>query len=118
MGAATSGRTVTLQAIRRLVVIANDSLSHSVAFVLGSTTITLAAAAGAGPFSPPRADSAGAATFRNDSSLTRVADPVGSQATTEGWICLGRDLALEQRMIAQLQARTAAVPGMWRGGVR
>ncbi len=68
--------------------------------------------------SRPTQSTAGAATFRNDSSLTRVADPVGSQATTEGWICLGRDLALEQRMIAQLQARTAAVPGMWRGGVR
>jgi hypothetical protein len=47
-GAATSGRTVTLQAIKRLVVIANASTSNSVAFVLGSTTITLSAAAGAG----------------------------------------------------------------------
>jgi hypothetical protein len=48
VGAATSGRTVTLQAIKRLLAIANESTSDSVAFVLGSTTITLSAAAGAG----------------------------------------------------------------------
>jgi hypothetical protein len=47
-GAVTSGRTVTLQAIKRLVAIANESTTNSVDFVLGSTTITLAAAAGAG----------------------------------------------------------------------
>jgi hypothetical protein len=46
-GAATSGRTVTLQAIKRLVVIANTSTTDSVDFILGTTTITLAAAAGA-----------------------------------------------------------------------
>jgi hypothetical protein len=46
-GAATGGRTVTLQAIKRLVVIANTSTTHSVNFLLGSATITLAAASSA-----------------------------------------------------------------------
>jgi hypothetical protein len=46
-GAATAGRTVTLQAIKRLVAIANFSETDSVDFVLGSATITLSAAAGA-----------------------------------------------------------------------
>jgi hypothetical protein len=40
-GAATSGRTVTLQAIKKFSVISNFSLTHSVGFVLGATTITL-----------------------------------------------------------------------------
>ena len=46
-GAATSGRTVTLQAIKRFVAIADFSTSDSVDFVLGSATITLAAATSA-----------------------------------------------------------------------
>jgi hypothetical protein len=46
-GAATSGRTVTLQAIKRFVAIANFSTGDSVDFVLGSATITLAAATSA-----------------------------------------------------------------------
>ena len=46
-GAATSGRTVTLQAIKRFVAIANFSTSDSVDFVLGAATITLAAATSA-----------------------------------------------------------------------
>jgi hypothetical protein len=40
-GAATAGRTVTLQAIKKFSVISNFSLTHSVGFVLGATTITL-----------------------------------------------------------------------------
>jgi hypothetical protein len=46
-GAATSGRTVTLQAIKRLVAIANTSTTDSVGFILGTATVTLAAAASA-----------------------------------------------------------------------
>jgi hypothetical protein len=40
-GAATAGRTVTLQAIRKLSVISNFSTTDSVDFILGSATITL-----------------------------------------------------------------------------
>jgi hypothetical protein len=49
--------------------------------------------------------SAGAATFRYDNSLTRVVDPVDEQGAHAGWICKGRDTALEQRIIHDLTAR-------------
>jgi hypothetical protein len=52
----------------------------------------------------------GDATFRYDTSLTRVVDPVGEQEVNEGWIPLGRDAALEQRIIADLLARTGTAP--------
>jgi len=58
----------------------------------------------------PAHATAGAATFRNDSSLTRVVDPVGEQEIHEGWIAMGRDTALEQRIIRQLLSRVAPSP--------
>jgi len=42
-GAATSGRTVTLPQVERLVIVSNASGSDSVAFVRGSTSISIAA---------------------------------------------------------------------------
>lgn len=45
--------------------------------------------------------------LRNDSSLTRVTNPVGGQQPTLGWIPQGRDVALEQVILAQIQARLA-----------
>jgi hypothetical protein len=56
----------------------------------------------------PVRSSAGAATFRSDTSLSRVVNPVGAQEMHEGWIPLGRDPALEQRMLTDLLARTGA----------
>jgi hypothetical protein len=53
----------------------------------------------------PERATAGAATFRNDASLERFTEPVGGQAPTYGWIPRGRDIALEQEIIAELQAR-------------
>lgn len=57
----------------------------------------------------PAHASAGAATFRNDSSLTRVISAVGEQEIHEGWIPMGRDPALEQRILAQLHERFGLV---------
>lgn len=56
----------------------------------------------------PERATAGGATFRYDGSLTRVGDQVGEQQIEEGWIPLGRDIALEQRILGQLLARTGA----------
>jgi hypothetical protein len=53
----------------------------------------------------PAHASAGAATFRNDSSLTRVVNPLGEEEIHKGWISVGRDRALEQRILAQLRDR-------------
>ncbi|HEY1601661.1 MAG TPA: hypothetical protein VGG64_18820 [Pirellulales bacterium] len=80
----------------------------------------------------PDHSSAGNATFRNDDSLDRYNDqtqgptttldsfptygrahgPIGPQPFTLGWIPIGRDTALEQRMIADLLARMGAPPGL------
>lgn len=67
--------------------------------------------------------SAGGATFRYDTSLERdrsfapdpfripgdPARPVGPRPGSVGWIPLGRDVALEQQMLAQIQGRIGAV---------
>lgn len=58
----------------------------------------------------PENASAGAATFRHDSSLTRVVSPVGSQEINDRWIRKGRDTALEQRILRQLIDRIGESP--------
>jgi hypothetical protein len=58
----------------------------------------------------PERATAGAATFRNDSSLVRVETPVGQQEVHQGWIQLGRDPVLEQEMLAVLQSRYGSTP--------
>jgi membrane-associated phospholipid phosphatase len=57
----------------------------------------------------PAHASAGAATFQPESSLTRVVSPVGEQEVNKGWIPLGRDQALEQRILSHLQERLKVV---------
>ena len=54
----------------------------------------------------PEHATAGAATFRYDGSLTRVVNPAGGQEVDNGWISLGRDVALQQRIIAHLGGMT------------
>jgi hypothetical protein len=49
---------------------------------------------------------ANAQTLRNDDALVRLANPIGGKEPTTGWIRLGRDLALEQVILAQIQACT------------
>lgn len=66
----------------------------------------------------PAHASAGSATFRNDSSLTRVVSPVGEQEINKGWIPMGRDRALEQRILAQLHQRLGLVGGQTSPGAR
>ena len=51
----------------------------------------------------PEHATAGAATFRYDDTLTRVVSPIGEQENNRGWIPLGRDPALEQRILGRLQ---------------
>jgi hypothetical protein len=43
--------------------------------------------------------------LRNDNALQRVTNPVGGAQPTLGWIKQGRDTALEQLIVAQIQAR-------------
>ena len=53
----------------------------------------------------PEHESAGAATFRHDVTQNRVGNPLVATAVHQGWIREGRDAALEQRILAQLQFR-------------
>lgn len=53
----------------------------------------------------PEHATAGGATLRHDGSLVRQEGAAGRYSVTLGWIPLGRDLALEQRILADLQAR-------------
>ena len=55
----------------------------------------------------PRPENATASwmNLRNDNSLRRYSDPVTGQQPTLGWIGIGRDVALEQTILAQLQSR-------------
>ncbi len=55
----------------------------------------------------PDYSTAGAATFRTDSSLVRVEEPVGVQPATKGWIPIGRDAALEQAILQGIWIRLA-----------
>lgn len=54
----------------------------------------------------PERATVGAATFRYDDSLTPYTEPVGGQPYTVGWIPQGRDVALEQKIIAELLVRS------------
>src|SRR5262245_5348171 len=74
--------------------------------------------------------SAGAATFRYDTSLNRdtefdadpnripgdPARPIGPRAGNSGWIDLGRDLPLEQEMLAKVASRLGGVAAPGIGG--
>jgi hypothetical protein len=53
---------------------------------------------------------AGAATFRNDASLpSRRLENVSRTHSSPRWIALGRDIALEQRILAEMHARLRGV---------
>jgi len=78
----------------------------------------------------PLRASAGAATFRYDTSLNRdtefdadpnripgdPARPIGPRAANSGWIDLGRDAALEQEMLGRIASRLGGVAAPGIGG--
>lgn len=57
----------------------------------------------------PEHATAGAATFRYDTSFTRVVNPEPTTSVNQGWVPQGRDAALEQRILGQLQYRFSAL---------
>lgn len=61
--------------------------------------------------SRPDHATSGSAIFRHDTTQRNLVEPVGQQPTNAGWIPLGRDAALEQRMLSQLLARLGVPPG-------
>lgn len=115
----------TLQTIRR------QALVQVVPNEDGSLLVEIAVYKTLEDLKRPDHSNAGNSTFRNDDSLDRYNDqtqsptttidsfptfgraqgPIGPQPFTLGWIPLGRDTALEQRMITQLLSKVGA-PGM------
>jgi hypothetical protein len=64
--------------------------------------------------SHPEYATVGSAAQRHDGSLVRVEGPNQNAPVTLGWIPLGRDISLEQEILAQLRARvfeTSEAPG-------
>jgi hypothetical protein len=58
----------------------------------------------------PERATAGSATFRNDGSLpSRREEPVSRTRAAARWIPLGRDPPLEQRILAEINARLSGV---------
>jgi hypothetical protein len=53
----------------------------------------------------PELATAGSATFRYDSTLTGIINPIGGERVADGWIGRGRDAAMEQHIIAHLLSR-------------
>jgi hypothetical protein len=53
----------------------------------------------------PEFASSATAVFSNDNSLRRFTDPLDPEAVTRGWIPVGNDPALEQRMVGKILAR-------------
>lgn len=93
----------TLQSLRRRVEVRVDPRD-------GGYWITVLVFKELEDVNQPLAATTSSATFRNDSSLTRVISPIGEQQVNAGWIPLGRDTALEQRLIEKIAARFGLAP--------
>jgi hypothetical protein len=93
----------TLQTIRRraLVRVIPDAAGYLVEVIVEKELEDLP---------KPEHATAGAATFRNDSSLpSRRLEQVNHTRSSPRWIPLGRDPLLEQRMLCDIHARLGAV---------
>ena len=55
--------------------------------------------------SQPENSTIGAATLRHDGSLVRTKEQLDEGPVTLGWIPLGRDMTLEQKILLEVQAR-------------
>jgi hypothetical protein len=58
----------------------------------------------------PEQATAGQSTLRHDGTIVRMEGPIQGSPQTLGWIPLGRDASLEQRMLLQLRAKYSS-PG-------
>lgn len=68
----------------------------------------------------PESATAGGATLRHDGTLVRQQGAPGRPSVTLGWIPIGRDMTLEQRILADISARLdlgqgGHAPSFWEG---
>lgn len=64
----------------------------------------------------PQHATASAATFRTSPSVVRYTEPIGSEPRNVGWIPVGRDTLLEQRIIARIYERFGMPPPSYQPG--
>jgi hypothetical protein len=57
----------------------------------------------------PEHATSGGSTMRHDGTLVRQIGPAGRYSVTLGWIPLGRDLTLEQRILADIHGRLSVI---------
>ena len=57
----------------------------------------------------PEHATSGGSTMRHDGSIVRQIGPSGRYSVSLGWIPLGRDLTLEQRILADIHGRLSVV---------
>lgn len=57
----------------------------------------------------PEHATSGGSTMRHDGTIVRQIGPSGRNSVSLGWIPLGRDLTLEQRILADIEARLSVV---------
>ena len=88
----------TLQTIRRFAII--EMLPTE-----GGFLVTVHVIKELEDLSQPQNSTVGSATLRHDGSLVRTREQLDQQPVTLGWIPLGRDLSLEQKILLEIQAR-------------
>ena len=88
----------TLQSMRRHAVV-------RVAPTAGGYSIEVAVFKELEDVSRPEHSTVGTATLRHDGTLVRVQGGAATSPATLGWIPLGRDLSLEQQILAEIRAR-------------
>jgi hypothetical protein len=59
--------------------------------------------------SQPQESTIGSTTLRHDGSLVRVREQLFDGPVTLGWIPLGRDMSLEQKILLEIQSRIVNV---------
>ena len=90
----------TLQTIRRFAIV--EMLPTE-----GGFLITVHVIKELEDLSQPQDATVGSATLRHDGSLVRTKEQLDQQPVTLGWIPLGRDISLEQKILLEIQTRLA-----------
>lgn len=94
----------TLQTIRRFAIV--EMLPTEGGFLISAHVMKELE-----DLSQPQDSTIGSATLRHDGSLVRTREQLEQGPVTLGWIPLGRDMSLEQKMLVEIQQRlTNVVP--------
>ena len=93
----------TLQTVRRFAIV--EMLPTE-----GGFLITVHVIKELEDLSQPQDSTIGSATLRHDGSLVRTKEQLAQGPVTLGWIPLGRDMTLEQKILLEIQSRLSGAP--------